>query len=174
MSQLQALQRFSGLKLFGVQADDMLATHLVEAEVPHDSALPGRTLQEVDLRSMFNAGGVGIRRGGKRREGQLGQIPLRVGDRLLMAVGRDFHQHRNLDRNFPGRLGYCADLRRRPHVLHDGCGLWGSACFLIPYGDQAHLMVYSPGRYGLGDFLRVEWSVSLVYSVAVLSLTSIV
>ncbi|MFD1207206.1 anion permease [Modicisalibacter tunisiensis] len=46
-----------------------------------------------------------------------------------------------------------------------------SACFLIPYGYQTHLMVYSPGRYALGDFLRIGLPVSLTYSVAVLVLT---
>ncbi|HAY09472.1 MAG TPA: SLC13 family permease, partial [Thauera sp.] len=43
---------------------------------------------------------VGIRRGDKRLTGQLGRIPLRVGDSLLLAAGPDFFQHRNLDRNF--------------------------------------------------------------------------
>ncbi|KFC49948.1 hypothetical protein DK37_23795, partial [Halomonas sp. SUBG004] len=65
-----------------------------------ESELAGKTLQDVDFRSMFSAGVVGIRRGDKRLEGQLGKIPLRVGDCLLLAVSADFRQHRNLDRNF--------------------------------------------------------------------------
>ena len=39
-------------------------------------------------------------RGDKRLTGQLGRIPLRIGDSLLLAVGPDFAHHRNLDRNF--------------------------------------------------------------------------
>jgi len=303
VGKVQALQRFPGLRLFGHQADDLLATNLVEVVISHESELAGRTLQEVDFRSMFNAGVVGIRRGGKRLEGQLGKIPLRVGDCLLMAVGSDFRQHRNLDRNFHllsgsltrprlnrlesgltlagfatvialatwgvlslfqglllllgallvGRVLSPAELRRRfpfelwliigsalaiaqalehsgaaglmaqgmqavfdghgPYAALVGCYLlalvltetvtnnaaaalafpvaWStaqafgadpmpfimvvaygaSACFLIPYGYQTHLMVYSPGRYSLKDFLRIGLPVSLTYSVAVLVLT---
>ncbi len=306
VSKVQALQRFPGLKLFGHQADDLLATNLVEVVISHESELAGKTLQEVDFRSMFNAGVVGIRRGGRRLEGQLGQIPLRTGDCLLMAVGSDFRQHRNLDRNFhllsgsfkrpqlnriesvltlagfvgviglaaaellplfhgllllmagllAGRVLSPAELRRRfpfelwviigsalalaqglessgaadllargMQALFSGHGVYAafigcylltllltetvtnnaaaalafpvawttaqafgvdplpfimavaygaSACFLIPYGYQTHLMVYSPGRYSMGDFLRVGLPVSLTYSAAVLLLTPLV
>ncbi|MDI5891858.1 SLC13 family permease [Halomonas rhizosphaerae] len=306
VSKVQALQRFPGLKLFGHQADALLATNLVEVVISHESELAGRTLQEVDFRSMFNAGVVGIRRGGKRLEGQLGQIPLRTGDCLLMAVGSDFRQHRNLDRNFhllsgsltrpqlsrveswltlagfisvislaaaellplfhgllllmagllAGRVLSPAELRRRfpfelwviigsalaiaqgleasgaadllaegMQGLFSGHGVYAafigcyvltllltetvtnnaaaalafpvawttaqafgvdpmpfimavaygaSACFLIPYGYQTHLMVFSPGRYSMGDFLRVGLPVSLTYSSAVLLLTPMV
>ncbi|WP_280551772.1 SLC13 family permease [Halomonas sp. 25-S5] len=306
VSKVQALQRFPGLKLFGHQADALLATNLVEVVISHESELAGQTLQEVDFRSMFSAGVVGIRRGGKRLEGQLGQIPLRTGDCLLMAVGSDFRQHRNLDRNFHllsgsltrpqlsrlesyltlvgfisviglaaaellplfhgllllmaglliGKVLSPAELRRRfpfelwviigsalaiaqgleasgaadllaagMQAMFSGHGVYAafigcyvltllltetvtnnaaaalafpvawttaqafgvdpmpfimavaygaSACFLIPYGYQTHLMVYSPGRYSMGDFLRVGLPVSLTYSAAVLLLTPLV
>ncbi|MDZ7852558.1 MAG: SLC13 family permease [Halomonas sp.] len=49
-----------------------------------------------------------------------------------------------------------------------------SACFLIPYGYQTHLMVYSPGRYRISDFLKVGLPVSLTYSAGVLVLTPVV
>ncbi|WP_235937025.1 hypothetical protein [Vreelandella azerica] len=49
-----------------------------------------------------------------------------------------------------------------------------SACFLIPFGYQTHLMVYSPGRYRISDFLKTGLPVSLVYSAAVLILTPLV
>ncbi|MFC6669081.1 SLC13 family permease [Marinobacterium aestuariivivens] len=100
VQKVQVLQRFQGLELFGSRTDDLLATNLVEVVVSNESELASRTLQEVDFRTMFNAGVVGIRRGEKRLKEQLGRIPLRVGDSLLLAVGADFMQHRNLDRNF--------------------------------------------------------------------------
>ena len=100
VGKVQALQRFPGLHLFGHQADNLLATNLVEVVISHESELSGKTLQDVDFRSMFSAGVIGIRRGEKRLEGQLGNIPLRVEDCLLLAVSADFRQHRNLDRNF--------------------------------------------------------------------------
>src|SRR5690606_39194482 len=45
-------------------------------------------------------GVVGIRRGERRLTGQLGRIELKVGDSLLLAVGPDFRQRKNLERNF--------------------------------------------------------------------------
>ncbi|WP_205743517.1 SLC13 family permease [Halomonas alimentaria] len=306
VGKVQALQRFPGLKLFGHQADDLLATNLVEVVVSHESELAGQTLQDVDFRSMFNAGVVGIRRGGKRLEGQLGQIPLRVGDCLVLAVGSDFRQHRNIERNFhllsgsfkrpqlkrtesmltlagfaaviglaalewlplfhgllllmaglvAGKVLSTAELRRRfpfelwliigsalaiaqglessgaaallaqgMQTLFSGYGIYAafvgcylmtllltetvtnnaaaalafpiawttaqafgadpmpfimavaygaSACFLVPYGYQTHLMVYSPGRYRISDFIKTGLPVSLTYSAGVLLLTPVV
>lgn len=306
VSNVQALQRFPGLTLFGSHADALLATNLVEVVVSHESELAGQTLQDVDFRSMFNAGVVGIRRGNKRLEGQLGKIPLRTGDCLLLAAGSDFRQHRNLDRNFHllsgsftrpqlkkresvlalvgfatvitlaassvlplfhglllllggllfSRVLSLAELRRRfpfelwiiigsalamaqalensgaaallaqgIQTLFNGHGVYAafigcyvltlvltetvtnnaaaaiafpvawatahafgvdplpfimavaygaSACFLMPYGYQTHLMVYSPGRYQIADFLKVGLPVSLTYSAGVLVLTPLI
>lgn len=306
VSKVQALQRFPGLNLFGHQADNLLATNLVEVVISHESELAGKTLQGVDFRSMFSAGVVGIRRGDKRLEGQLGKIPLRVGDCLLLAVSADFRQHRNLDRNFHLLSGSftrpqlnrkeslitlggfaavislaaanwlplfhgllillgallllkvisMAELRRRfpfelwliigsalaiaqalensgaaalladgMQAIFSGYGIYAafigcylltllltetvtnnaaaalafpiawstahafgadplpfvmavaygaSACFLIPFGYQTHLMVYSPGRYKITDFLKIGLPVSLTYSAAVLLITPLV
>ncbi|MCO7227711.1 SLC13 family permease [Halomonas sp. CnH100-B] len=306
VSKVQALQRFPGLNLFGHQADNLLATNLVEVVISHESELAGKTLQGVDFRSMFSAGVVGIRRGDKRLEGQLGKIPLRVGDCLLLAVSADFRQHRNLDRNFHLLSGSftrpqlnrkeslitlggfaavislaaanwlplfhgllillgallllkvisMAELRRRfpfelwliigsalaiaqalensgaaalladgMQTIFSGYGIYAafigcylltllltetvtnnaaaalafpiawstahafgadplpfvmavaygaSACFLIPFGYQTHLMVYSPGRYKITDFLKIGLPVSLTYSAAVLLITPLV
>jgi di/tricarboxylate transporter len=306
VNKVQALQRFPGLTLFGLKANNLLATNLVEVVVSHQSELPGKTLQDVDFRSMFSAGVVGIRRGEKRLEGQLGHIPLRVGDCLLLAVSADFRQHRNLDRNFHllsgsftrpqlsqrqslftlggfigviglastgvvplfhglmilmagllvGSIVTVTELRRRfpfelwliigsalaiaqglehsgaaalmaqgMQYLFSGYGVYAafvgcyfltllltetvtnnaaaalafpiawstaqafgadplpfvmavaygaSACFLIPFGYQTHLMVYSPGRYRITDFLKIGLPVSLTYSISVLAITPLI
>jgi di/tricarboxylate transporter len=306
VGKVQVLQLFAGLRLFGNPANDLLATNLIEVVVSHESELIDKTLQLVDFRSMFDAGVVGIRRGEKRLEGQLGQIPLRAGDCLVLAVGNDFRQHRNIERNFhllsgsfkrpPLSIGKSfftlssfavvislaslgllslfhglllmlgglllariltpSELRRRfpfdlwliigsALAIAQGMQLSGaasliaqgmqwitagngvyaafiacylltlllteavtnnaaaalafpvayttalalgadpmpfimavaygaSACFLMPYGYQTHLMVYSSGRYQAKDFLQAGWPVSLVYSVVVLVITPIV
>ncbi|WP_281839959.1 SLC13 family permease [Cardiobacterium hominis] len=49
-----------------------------------------------------------------------------------------------------------------------------SACFILPFGYQTHLMVYTPGRYTLRDYLRTGVPVSLTYSALVLLLTPLV
>lgn len=48
-----------------------------------------------------------------------------------------------------------------------------SACFLVPFGYQTHLMVMSPGHYRVTDFFRAGLPVSLSYSVVVLLLTPV-
>ena len=274
--------------------------------ISNQSELANRTLREVDFRTMFDAGVVGIRRGDRRLTGQLGRIPLRTGDSLLLAIGPDFLQHRNLDRNFHvlngtvvrpkltslqstaaitgfasviflstvgwvplfnGLLALLAfllvthiltlgEMRRRfpfellviigaaltiakviessgaadlmagwirlafadygitgafvgvylltlvltelvtnnaaaalafpialttarafnvdptPFVMIVAYG--ASAGFLVPFGYQTHLMVYSAGRYRMSDFVRTGLPVSVTYSVAVLVLVPIV
>lgn len=305
VGRVQALERFAGLELFGHQADALLRSNLVEAVLASGSEVANRTLREVDFRTMFDAGVVAIRRGDKPLTGQLGRIPLRVGDSLLLATGPDFSQHRNIDRNFhllggtPTRprlsrgetrlaLGGFAlallaatlqwvpllgalmallavllarglltlgEMRRRfpfelilvigsalamaeglersgaTRLLADamlavtgGGGPWASligvyvltalltelvsnaaaaalvfplamgiaralgidpmplvmtvafaasACFLMPFGYQTHLMVYSPGRYGIRDFLRAGAPVALAYGTAVVVLVPV-
>lgn len=302
VEKMQVIDRFPGLQVFGTRADDLLRSNLVEVVISSDSELANRTLREVDFRTMFDAGVVGIRRGDKRLTGQLGRIPLKVGDALLLAAGADFAQHRNLARNFH-RVGGAplhpkltqpqtrwvvggfasviiaaatnvlplfaglllllatflasgllsmAEIRRRfpfelilvigaalaiarvlessggaaiisdfvAHVFGD-LGVWGafigiylmtviltevvtnnaaaalafpialstanafgadptpfvmlvaygaSAGFLIPFGYQTHLMVYSPGRYRVMDFVRTGTPVALVYATIVLLL----
>ena len=306
VSKVQALQRFPGLTLSGESADDVLASNLIEVVISHESILANRTLQDVDFRTLFNAGVVGIRRGQRRLEGQLGRIPLKVGDSLLLAVGSDFGLHHNLDRNFhllsgtlqrprlsmkqsvaalggfatailSATLGVISlfeallcllalflltgllsvnEVRRRfpfelllvigsaltiakgmeasgaaglvaegMQYLFNGYGVYAafvgvflltlmltetvtnnaaaalafpialstaqafnadpipfvmavaygaSACFLIPFGYQTHLMVYSPGRYRLLDYVKTGLPVSIAYSAAVLVLTPLV
>ncbi|MCB1908803.1 MAG: SLC13 family permease [Rhodocyclaceae bacterium] len=100
LGRVQALERFPGLEVFGNRAGALLRSNLVEAIIASGSELANRTLKEVDFRTMFDAGVVAIRRGDRPLNGQLGRIPLRVGDALLLATGPDFSQHRNIDRNF--------------------------------------------------------------------------
>lgn len=303
VDKVQALQRFAGLQVFGADhARELLASNLMEVVLTQQSELVNKTLREVDFRNLFDAGVVGIRRGERRLTGQLGRIELKVGDSLLLAVGPDFRQRKNLERNFhlisdeplrpalqpwensvavggfaaviaTSALGWVpllhgllvllgvllatrllspGELRRRfPFDLwliigsaltiaagleqsgasaliaggiqqvFGGYGVWGafvgiylltwvltelvtnnaaaalafpialatarafgvdptpfvmvvayaaSACFLLPFGYQTHLMVYSAGRYRTLDYLKAGWPVSLTYAVAVLTL----
>lgn len=305
VNKVQALRAFAGLEVFGGTAHDVLTSNLVEVVLTYQSELVNSTLREVDFRTLFDAGVVGIRRGERRLTGQLGHIELRVGDCLLLAVGPDFWQRKNLERNFhvlsdvplrpklsaqenrlvlggfalvialstlavlpllqglllllgallatrvltPGELrrrfpfelwlvvgssltiaaaldasGASALIAQTLHALFSGHGVWGalvgvyvltwiltelvtnnaaaalafpiglstaqafgvnpmpfvmvvayaaSASFLLPFGYQTHLMVYSPGRYRTVDFLRMGWPVALAYAVVVLALVPV-
>ncbi len=48
-----------------------------------------------------------------------------------------------------------------------------SAGFLIPFGYQTHLMVYSPGRYRMLDFVRMGLPITLAYGATVLLLVPV-
>lgn len=306
LDRVSALREFRGLTVFEDGADALLGSNLVEVVIASQSELDKKTLRDVDFRTLFDAGVVGIRRGEERLTGQLGRIPLAVGDCLLLAVGPDFRNRHNLERNFhvlgeaplattldarrsaavlagfgavvaaaatgvlplfhgllvflAALLGFrvltFAQLRRRfpfdlfflvgsslavAHVLDstggaelvagllgglfEGMGVWGafagvyvltvvltelvsnnaaaalafpvaiataklwnvdatpfvlavtygaSAGFVIPFGYQTHLMVYSAGRYRLGDFVRLGLPVSVLFGAVVLILTPMV
>lgn len=97
------LQRFQGLKLShgSHESDnDPLLNNLAEVYISHQSVLVGKTVKEINFRTQFDAAVVAIRRGSERLEGSLGNIILRTGDSLVLAVGEDFSQHTNLERNF--------------------------------------------------------------------------
>jgi len=46
-----------------------------------------------------------------------------------------------------------------------------SACFLAPYGYQTHLVVYTPGRYRMNDYVNAAVPITLIYSVLMTTLT---
>lgn len=65
--------------------------------------------------------------------------------------------------SFPVALGVAQQtgLDPQPFVM---AVLYGASCsFLTPYGYQTNLMVMSPGRYGLRDYLRAGWPIALVF-----------
>ncbi|MFO1076097.1 MAG: SLC13 family permease [Planctomycetota bacterium] len=47
----------------------------------------------------------------------------------------------------------------------------GSACFATPIGYQTNLMVYGPGAYTFGDFLRIGIPVTLIAGLCTVALT---
>lgn len=302
VAKVSSLQALNGLQFFGHPANELLRSNLVEAVITSSSELVHQTLRQIDFRTTFGAGVVGIRRGDQQLSGQLGRIVLRAGDCLLLATGPDFGRHRNLDRNlvvisgtpirprltptqnrvalagfasvvalaalgwvplltgllvllgaflatglvtageirrrFPFELalivgsalviarvmessGAAALIARAIHTAFEAQGVWGAfigvylatlvltevitnsaaaalgfpialaaaraygadptpfvlaVCyaagggFLIPFGYQTHLMVFSTGRYRLQDFLRIGLPVSVAYSATALAL----
>jgi di/tricarboxylate transporter len=69
---------------------------------------------------------------------------------------------------FPVALGVAQQtgLDPQPFVM---AVLYGASCsFLTPYGYQTNLMVMSPGRYTLRDYVRAGWPMALVFQVVAL------
>ena len=94
-----ALQRIPGLTLFA-DSNGLLSSNLQEVIVTHTSTLVGRTLKATGFRAKFDAAVVAIHRNGERLSGKLGEVTIRPGDRFMLAVGHDFHNRSNLDKNF--------------------------------------------------------------------------
>ncbi len=99
INQVDALESFPGLKLFAVE-EGLLRANMMEVIVMPNAAIEGKTVKESAFRSVFDAAVVGIRRGGKRLSGKLGNITIQAGDNMMLAVGPDFNERKNLDKNF--------------------------------------------------------------------------
>lgn len=99
IGRLGALERFDGLRTFAAE-EGLLRGNLVQVVLLPGASVEGRTVKDSGFRSLFDAAVVGLRRGGQRLSGKLGSITLQAGDSLMLAVGADFYQRRNVDRNF--------------------------------------------------------------------------
>ncbi|GAB3307715.1 SLC13 family permease [Haliea atlantica] len=99
ITQVNSLEQFDGLTLFAVE-EGLLRENMMEVIVMPNAAIEGKTIKESGFRSLFDAAVVGMRRGGKRLSGKLGNITIQAGDNLMLAVGPDFNERKNLDKNF--------------------------------------------------------------------------
>jgi len=95
---LHILQEMEGLEWFA--KSHLKGQALVEVIVSHSASIKGKTLKESEFRQNFDAAVVAIRRGHEQLSGGLGQIKLRAGDTLMLVPGKNFHQHRNMVREF--------------------------------------------------------------------------
>lgn len=93
------LNQFLGLNLFA-HKNGLPLNNLTEVVIRPDGTLSGRTLKQVGFRALFDAAVVAIKRDGETVSGKLGEITLKAGDHLILAVGQDFKSRRNLNKNF--------------------------------------------------------------------------
>lgn len=61
-----------------------------EVVIGAGAGLSGKTLREVEFRSRYQAAVIAIHRAGARIDAQLGRVPLRVGDSLLLVADPNF------------------------------------------------------------------------------------
>ena len=99
VSSVGLLERFHGLRSFALD-EGLLGSNLTEVVLLPGATVIGRTIKESEFRSRFDAAVVGVHRDGERLSGRLGDIMLRAGDSLMLAVGPDFQKRSNLSRNF--------------------------------------------------------------------------
>ena len=99
VKQVGVLEEFNGLSLFALE-EGLLNRNVIEVVVVPNAAIEGKTLKHTGFRSLFDAAVVGMRRGGKRLSGKLGSITIQAGDSMMLAVGPDFYERKNLDKNF--------------------------------------------------------------------------
>ncbi|WBA17114.1 SLC13 family permease [Salinivibrio kushneri] len=93
------LNQFSGLESFANQ-NGLPLDNLSEVIVRPESRLVGQTLKQAGFRALFDAAVVAIKRDGERLSGKLGEVILKAGDNLVLAVGEDFKSRHNLHKNF--------------------------------------------------------------------------
>ncbi len=93
------LNQFSGLESFANQ-NGLPLDNLSEVIVRPESRLVGKTLKHTGFRALFDAAVVAIKRDGERLSGKLGEVTLKPGDNLVLAVGDDFKSRHNLNKNF--------------------------------------------------------------------------
>jgi di/tricarboxylate transporter len=99
VTRLDLLLQFDGLETHG-QHYQLPLDNLVEVVVASNSTLARRTIKEVDFRSQFDAAVIAVRRGSERMAGVIAEIPLAVGDTLVLVVGKEFEKRNNISRNF--------------------------------------------------------------------------
>ena len=99
VTRLHVLDEFDGLRSFAME-EGLLRSNLTEVIVLPGATVEGRTIKASGFRSLFDAAVVGVSRGGLPLSGKLGDIVLRAGDSLILAVGPDFRRRNNLRRNF--------------------------------------------------------------------------
>lgn len=99
INKVMQLSQFSGLESFA-DKNGLLNTNLTEVVVRPESVLVGQTLKTTGFRALFNAAVVAIRRDGENISGKLGQATINAGDFLVLAVGNDYKNRSNINKNF--------------------------------------------------------------------------
>lgn len=99
ITKVMQLSQFSGLTLFA-EKNGLLNSNLTEVVVKPESVLVGTSLKQAGFRALFDAAVVAIRRDGETISGKLGEVAIRAGDFLVLAVGDDFKTRRNIVKNF--------------------------------------------------------------------------
>ncbi len=86
------LNHFRGLVLPKMCRLPLEQTEIVEALIPPNSDLIGKKIKDTNFRARFDAAIVGIHRQGEKLKGKIGEQVLKIGDLLLLIIGKDFYK----------------------------------------------------------------------------------
>ena len=99
VAKVKQLNQFDGLSIFA-DNQGLKLDNLTEVVIRPESVLLGRTLKKAGFRALFDAAVVAVKRDGENVSGKLGDLTLRAGDYLVLAIGDDFKARRNISKNF--------------------------------------------------------------------------
>jgi len=99
VAKVKQLSQFDGLEIFA-DHQGLLLDNLNEVVIRPGSILVGKSLKNSGFRALFDAAVVAIKRDGGHVSGKLGDVTLKVGDYLVLAIGEDFKSRRNIGKNF--------------------------------------------------------------------------
>ncbi|RZD27538.1 SLC13 family permease, partial [Campylobacter jejuni] len=97
ISQLETLNKFDGLKL--ADGYELKESKFIDAIISPTSNLIGKSVKEANFRSKFDAAIISLQRGDVHIK-KIGESVLQAGDRMILAVGKDFILRDNLAKNF--------------------------------------------------------------------------
>ncbi|BAJ01472.1 SLC13 family permease [Shewanella violacea] len=117
ITKMMQLSQFSGLEMFA-EKNGLLDSNLTEVVIKQESVLIDKTLKGSGFRALFDAAVVAIRRDGEEISGKLGEVVIKAGDFLILAVGEDFKSRRNISKNFIVISGV------EPEVRINGAKAW--------------------------------------------------
>jgi len=99
VTKVMQLNQFDGLLLFANE-NGLPLDNLTEVVVRPESMLLNKTLKKSGFRALFDAAVVAIKRDGEPVSGKLGDVSIQAGDNLVLAVGDDFKNRKNINKNF--------------------------------------------------------------------------
>ncbi len=99
VKKVTTLTQFDGLSLFASD-NGLPLDNLSEVVIRPESHLIGKTLKHSGFRALFDAAVVAIKRDGEPVSGKLGEVTLKAGDYLVLAVGGDYYSRKNIRKNF--------------------------------------------------------------------------
>jgi len=97
---LQSIRGLESLAQDQFHGFDLSRSSFFEAVVGASSPLVGRTLKQSRFRSNYQAAVVAVHRAGQRIDAKLGEVPIRVGDTLVLLSDREFRDRWRNRRDF--------------------------------------------------------------------------